>query len=133
MIVCALISQGAVYDHEIGRRSDWREIRHDSAQCGVVCLADVLDNLVVLLAALGVFGTRTGWPDVIVAAIMAALALQGAATVACQAFSELRLPLNSPAEQPIACDGWPPNVLIRHGVFGNGETHFIFGEPALQT
>jgi Co/Zn/Cd efflux system component len=34
---------------------------------------DVLGNLAVLVAALGVFGTGTGWPDVIVAAIMAAL------------------------------------------------------------
>jgi Co/Zn/Cd efflux system component len=39
---------------------------------------DVLGNLAVLLAALGVFGTGTGWPDIAVAAIMAALALQGA-------------------------------------------------------
>src|SRR6476660_1986972 len=39
---------------------------------------DVLGNLAVLLAALGVFGTGTGWPDVIVATIMAGLALQGA-------------------------------------------------------
>ena len=38
---------------------------------------DVLGNLAVLLAALGVFGTGTGWPDVIVAVIMAGLALQG--------------------------------------------------------
>src|SRR5262249_29876990 len=42
---------------------------------------DVMGNLAVLLAALGVFGTGTGWPDLIVAAIMAALALQGAMTV----------------------------------------------------
>src|SRR6476659_9782220 len=41
---------------------------------------DVLGNLAVLLAALGVFGTGTGWPDVIVAALMATLALQGALT-----------------------------------------------------
>ena len=39
---------------------------------------DVAGNLAVLLAAAGVFGTRTGWPDLIVAAIMASLALQGA-------------------------------------------------------
>ena len=39
---------------------------------------DVIGNLAVLLAALGVFGTRSGWPDVIVAAIMASLGLQGA-------------------------------------------------------
>jgi Co/Zn/Cd efflux system component len=59
---------------------------------------DVLGNLAVLLAALGVFGTGTGWPDIIVAAIMAALALQGAATVARQALGELRQPLSVPAE-----------------------------------
>jgi Co/Zn/Cd efflux system component len=59
---------------------------------------DVLGNLAVLLAALGVFGTGTGWPDVIVAAIMAALALQGAATVAQQSLKELRQPVNVPAE-----------------------------------
>jgi Co/Zn/Cd efflux system component len=51
---------------------------------------DVLGNLAVLLAALGVFGTGTGWPDVAVAAIMAALALQGAFVVLTQSWSELR-------------------------------------------
>ena len=51
---------------------------------------DVLGNLAVLLAALGVFGTGTGWPDVIVAAVMAALALQGAATVLKHSSAELR-------------------------------------------
>jgi Co/Zn/Cd efflux system component len=51
---------------------------------------DVLGNLAVLLAALGVFGTDTGWPDVAVATIMALLALQGAGTVILQAKSELR-------------------------------------------
>ena len=51
---------------------------------------DVLGNLAVLLAAIGVFGTGTGWPDIIVAAIMATLALQGSATIARQALAELR-------------------------------------------
>src|ERR1700747_2254286 len=51
---------------------------------------DVLGNIAVLLAAIGVFGTRTGWPDIIVAAIMASLALQGSATVARHALAELR-------------------------------------------
>jgi Co/Zn/Cd efflux system component len=51
---------------------------------------DVLGNLAVLLAAAGVFGTGTGWPDVIVAAVMGLLALQGAAKVIRQAKSELR-------------------------------------------
>ena len=50
---------------------------------------DVLGNLAVLLAALGVFGTGTGWPDVIVATIMAGLAIQGAILVIRQAVGEL--------------------------------------------
>jgi len=53
---------------------------------------DVLGNLAVLLAAAGVFGTQEGWPDMVVAAIMAALALQGAAMVIRQSFAELRRP-----------------------------------------
>jgi Co/Zn/Cd efflux system component len=52
---------------------------------------DVLGNLAVLLAALGVFGTGTGWPDVIVASIMAGLALQGAWIVLQQSLQELRV------------------------------------------
>jgi Co/Zn/Cd efflux system component len=59
---------------------------------------DVLGNLAVLLAAAGVFGTGTGWPDVIVAAIMAGLAMQGAATVIRKSLGELRQPSSVPAE-----------------------------------
>lgn len=51
---------------------------------------DVLGNIAVILAALGVFGTGTGWPDIAVAAIMGVLALQGAVTVSRQALAELR-------------------------------------------
>jgi Co/Zn/Cd efflux system component len=54
---------------------------------------DVLGNLAVLVAALGVFGTHTGWPDIIVAAIMAGLALQGAVVVIRQAYTELNQPV----------------------------------------
>ena len=50
---------------------------------------DVLGNLAVLLAAAGVFGSGTGWPDIIVAAIMAGLALQGAMMVVRAALAEL--------------------------------------------
>jgi Co/Zn/Cd efflux system component len=51
---------------------------------------DVLGNLAVLLAALGVFDTGAGWPDLVVATIMAALALQGSWVVVRQSLFELR-------------------------------------------
>src|SRR6476646_3433002 len=54
---------------------------------------DVLGNIAVMLAALGVFGTGTGWPDVMVAAAMAGLALQGAAIVIRQSLRELNQPV----------------------------------------
>lgn len=59
---------------------------------------DVLGNLAVLAAAAGVFGTGAGWPDAIVAAIMACLALQGSWVVLRQAADELRISRPVPAE-----------------------------------
>ena len=61
---------------------------------------DVLGNLAVLIAALGVFGTGTGWPDIIVAIIMAGLALQGALTVLRQSAVELRTPVPTSGRLP---------------------------------
>lgn len=51
---------------------------------------DALGNVAVMLAALGVFGTGSAWPDLVVASVMAVLALTGAWTVARQARQELR-------------------------------------------
>ena len=59
---------------------------------------DVIGNLAVLVAAAGVFGTKTGWPDIVVATIMAALALQGATIVIRQSLAEMRQPIGAPAE-----------------------------------
>jgi Co/Zn/Cd efflux system component len=51
---------------------------------------DAVGNAAVLLAAMGVFGTGTGWPDVIVAAIMGGLGLWGGCQIVSQARGELR-------------------------------------------
>jgi Co/Zn/Cd efflux system component len=59
---------------------------------------DAIGNLAVLLAAAGVFGTGAGWPDLVVATIMAGLALQGAWTVIRQSLGEMRRPVAVPAE-----------------------------------
>lgn len=60
---------------------------------------DAVGNLAVLLAAAGVFGTGSGWPDLVVAAIMAGLALQGAWTVIRHSLGELRQPVPLPAHR----------------------------------
>ena len=51
---------------------------------------DAVSNLAVMLAALGVFGSGTGWPDVIVAAIMGGLGLWGGWQIVSRARGELR-------------------------------------------
>lgn len=50
---------------------------------------DAIGNVAVLLAAFGVFGTGTAWPDLIVAGIMALLALTGGVQIVRQARGEL--------------------------------------------
>jgi len=50
---------------------------------------DAIGNVAVLLAALGVFGTGTRWPDLLVAAVMAGLALSAGLSVVRQARREL--------------------------------------------
>jgi Co/Zn/Cd efflux system component len=51
---------------------------------------DALGNIAVMLAALGVFGTGSAWPDLLVAGVMGLLALTGSRTVLRQARTELR-------------------------------------------
>ena len=82
-LVANAASFGLLWAHRSGdanMRSAWICTRND-----------VLGNLAVLVAALGVFGTGTGWPDVVVPAIMAGLALQGAGVVLHRSRSELQI------------------------------------------
>lgn len=51
---------------------------------------DAIGNVAVLLAAAGVFGTGTVWPDLIVGTLMAGLGLFAAAQIVRQARGELR-------------------------------------------
>ena len=84
--LAALVANGVVaallYRHRRGdanMRSVWICSRND-----------VIGNLAVLAEALGVFGTGTGWPDIIVAAIMAALAIWGGVQIVQHARRELQ-------------------------------------------
>ncbi len=51
---------------------------------------DAIGNVAVLFAAVGVWGTASGWPDLIVATIMAALFLSSAFQIVRQALAERR-------------------------------------------
>ncbi|KQM37879.1 cation transporter [Sphingomonas sp. 179-I 2A4 NHS] len=51
---------------------------------------DAIGNIAVVLAAAGVFGTGTAWPDLIVAGLMATLGLWGGFQIIGQARTELR-------------------------------------------
>lgn len=73
---------GLLYVHRHGdanRQSVWICSRNDA-----------IANLAVLAAAAGVFGTGTGWPDIVVAAVMAALSVSGALQIVRRATVELR-------------------------------------------
>jgi len=52
---------------------------------------DAIGNVAVVLAAAGVFGTGTAWPDLIVAGVMAVLGISGGVQIVRQARAELRV------------------------------------------
>jgi Co/Zn/Cd efflux system component len=77
----------------------WREGDSNMRSVWLCTRNDAIGNLAVLAAAAGVFGSGTGWPDYLVAAIMSGLALTGAFQVARHALDELR---HSGGERPQA-------------------------------
>ncbi|RJE89347.1 cation transporter [Paracoccus onubensis] len=77
-LVCLVLLM-AFRDGDANMRSVWICSRND-----------VIANAAVLLAALGVFGTGTGWPDFVVASLMSGLALQGAVLIMRDAGREWR-------------------------------------------
>jgi Co/Zn/Cd efflux system component len=70
-----------------------RRFRHGDANRRSVWICarnDAIGNVAVLLAALGVFGTQSIWPDIVVAAILASLGLSGGWRILRHALKELR-------------------------------------------
>jgi Co/Zn/Cd efflux system component len=68
----------------------WREGDANMRSVWLCSRNDAIGNVAVMAAALGVFGTGQGWPDVAVASIMGALALSAAWSVLRQARVELQ-------------------------------------------
>ncbi len=68
----------------------WREGDANMRSVWLCSRNDAIGNVAVMLAALGVFGTGSAWPDLAVAVVMAGLAITGGYSVAKQARQELR-------------------------------------------
>lgn len=68
----------------------WREGDANMRSVWLCSRNDAIGNVAVMLAALGVFGTGSGWPDLAVALVMGVLALSAASAVIRQARAELR-------------------------------------------
>jgi Co/Zn/Cd efflux system component len=57
---------------------------------------DAIVNLAIIIAALGVLGSGTRWPDLMVAVTISSLALTSAVTVVRQARKEVAMAMNFP-------------------------------------
>lgn len=68
----------------------WRQGDANMRSVWLCSRNDALGNIAVMAAALGVFGTGTGWPDIAVALIMAWLSLSAAWQISRQSIRELR-------------------------------------------
>lgn len=68
----------------------WREGDANMRSVWLCSRNDAIGNVAVMLAALGVLGTGSALPDLLVAGVMAVLALSGAHTVITQALAERR-------------------------------------------
>lgn len=68
----------------------WRDGDANMRSVWLCSRNDALGNVAVMAAALGVFGSGTAWPDLLVAAGMGVLALGAGRSVAAQALRELR-------------------------------------------
>ncbi len=67
----------------------WRQGDANMRSVWLCSRNDAIGNLAVMAAALGVFGTGSAWPDLMVAAVMGMLALTAARSVIQQARAEL--------------------------------------------
>jgi len=67
----------------------FREGDSDTRSVWLCSRNDAISNIAVMVAALGVFGTGTGWPDLMVAAIMGTLAMTAGISVVRHARSDI--------------------------------------------
>lgn len=102
--VAALLANGAVALMLYGYRTGDANMR----SVWICSRNDAIGNLAVMLAAFGVFGTGSGWPDLVVAAIMGGLGLWGGWQILCQARAELQ----NEREAPLPAASLNPTPVV---------------------
>lgn len=70
---------------------------------------DAIGNIAVMVAALGVFGTGTAWPDLAVAAVMGGLAITSGVSVVRHARDDIRGEQNARASRAFTAEPTPPS------------------------
>jgi Co/Zn/Cd efflux system component len=80
-------------DGDANMRSVWLCSRNDS-----------IVNLMIILAALGVLGTASRWPDLIVAGVVCSLAISSAVSIIVQARNEIDFIESKSAALPVIAD-----------------------------
>ncbi len=99
----------------------WREGDANMRSVWLCSRNDAIGNAAVMAAALGVVGTHSAWPDLLVATGMAALALSAARSVITQARAELRqdkstrAAADTPAAPAVCTPPATPARTPRHG------------------
>ncbi len=68
----------------------WREGDANMRSVWLCTRNDAISNIAVILAALGVFGTASGWPDLFVAGLMASLSIWSGMVIVKHAMMELK-------------------------------------------
>ena len=68
----------------------WRDGDANMRSVWLCTRNDAIGNVAVMLAALGVLGTGSGWPDILVAAVMGVVAIASSVSVIHQARGELQ-------------------------------------------
>ena len=71
---------------------------------------DAIGNMAVMVAALGVFGTGTAWPDLAVAAVMGGLAVTSGVSVVRHARSDIRNARLRIAQHGFRAESAPPSA-----------------------
>ncbi|RKE85900.1 cation diffusion facilitator family transporter [Rhizobium sp. AG855] len=88
---------------------------------------DAIGNIIVMIAALGVWGTATAWPDLTVAGVMAGLFLYSSVQILSQSYAEWKE--GEPVTLGTSCCAPAENLGHSHADRGDAHDHHAHPHP----